>query len=257
MFDSDFLESISQQIIAGLLLSLCSLVIYLVWRSLRRRHRVREALSIEVAQFSDDFWRIAFPKELPSLGRIDGIQIPARDAYGEGLARGGVDIETTKLRIRLRVIEDAVVVVREIKVLVIRNEPIRGVSLSCASAGSNEDTILMVDLDCANPALVKAQEKDWKFIPVEEIPFFSRNTISVSRQDPQEIIVIGRTQNHFVEWSFDVTYESEGIIEHKAVNLDGQPFRTTGTPESDFLSKFEWAWDLDHQIIPRRNWEDS
>ena len=225
------------------------------WRRLTKKDRARNGLSFEVTRMIEDHWEIAFTENTNDFDAVDKKPMAPQDAYFKLISLGGIDVGTTKIRISLRGTHEETVLIRNIEILARKTLPIFASRVSCPTAGANEVIILLADFDVAPTEIWEAEEKDFEIRPLGIRPYFSRNSITLKKGEIQDLIVVGKTSKHFVEWKLKVTFHVDGIQIERIVDENGNPFKTTGEPTGGFQNRLEWAWYDGYAIKPEEVWE--
>lgn len=244
---TDFIIGIVSTLVA-------SLSIWLIAKKWESR-RPRRPIEFTVERFVDDHWNVAFHETLPDTKAIDGVRMIGERAYAILIKKGAVDVGTTKLRIRLRTLVDSPVLIKQISIDTEKRAPLLGCNICCHTAGSSSATILVADLDEANPLVWEAKDEDFAITCVGEYPYFSRKSINITKNEYETLILVGKASRFCVSWRVRVEFETGGHLGFITIDSKGTPFRTTGEPLGGFASNLEWAWHDGHRIVPVTSYE--
>lgn len=236
-------------LVSTLVASFLTWLIYQKWQS----SRPSQPIEFTVEQFADDCWVVGFPEKHPNIKSIDGIRMSAIAAYSALLKGDAVDVNQTKLRIRLRALVDAPVLIKRILIETEKCEPLSGARICCLSAGSNSATILVANLDETSPSVWEAREEDTEIIPTGAHPYFSRKSITLTKDEYETLILVGTASRFCVSWRVRIEFETGGHSGFITVDSKGMPFRTTGEPANGYATDLEWAWHDGHRIVQATN----
>ncbi len=243
------------EILIGVAVVVIAAIGGLLWRRTRRAHEERHSLQWSVERVVRDGWALAFSGELPrDASEIEGSYIAACDVCDWLVARGAVDVGESRLRLRVRGLAGETVVIRNMRVVVERRTPYSGTLVLCPTAGANSATLLVFDLDEADPQAWEWNE-DGGRTRVGAKPFFDTHNITLAREEVHDFIIIGRAEAFLAMWRIELDLETGSHRETVIVDEAGVPFITSGRPTAGYASSLDWAWYDGWRILPTRTYE--
>ena len=211
---------------------------------------------------------MAFPGELPAIDRVEleraelerakrSPMEPGRDDLYKMLrARGAIDHRKTALRLTLRNRTNKTIVIHNVFPGVLRRDPVlTGTYLGFPSAGVNEATLLLFDLDEENPAAWEYEDQFGPRVRIGEKSFFSSHNISLTSDETSDILVECQTAAAHCQWRLYIEVDARGRRRRKTIDDNGFPFETTGGDPYSFTTGLYWEWGYPgdspfHELLP-------
>jgi hypothetical protein len=200
-----------------------------VVRSLSPSPDLRVYAAIDNSMYSAG-WTKAF-QSAPSSQPSGSPQCPLKWAIVEG----GVDVRTTTIKMVVENAQDANLTITGIRPIILKQSPpISEVAVECPSAGANESTMLMLDLDA--PHSLARRVRFGGFI--DSVPYFKTHSVSLTPGEQHVFEIRGVAKRGYYIWTIAIDTVSRG---EKGTLKLGRSFRTTGYPK-EYETYFQWAW---------------
>jgi hypothetical protein len=221
-----------------------------LWRRAARAREERHPLRWSVERVVGDKWSLAFSGALPDdASEVEGPGNVGRDVYAWLVARGAVDVDETRLRLRVRGLAGETVVIHNIRAVVEHGPPYSGTLVHCPTAGANSATLLVFDLDDSDPQAWEWKE-DGSRTRVGNSPFFNGNTVTLTREEVHDFIIIGHAGTLLARWHIELDLEIGAHREVVVVDDSSVPFTTSGRPAGGYGSSLHWAWYDGQRFLP-------
>jgi len=237
-------------ILIGVIVVLLGAVGGLLWRRAARSHGERHPLRWSVERVVGDKWSLALSGALPDdASEVEGPGNVGRDVYAWLVAHGAVDVDETRLRLRVRGLAGETVVIHNIRAVVEHAPPYSGTLVHCPTAGANSATLLVFDLDDPDPQAWEWKE-DGSRTRVGNGPFFDSHTVTLTREEVHDFIIIGQAEKLLARWHIELDLEIGAHREVVTVDDSGESFVTSGRPAGGYESSLHWAWYDGQRFLP-------
>ena len=187
----------------------------------------RDQLHVAVARSAREPWAVAFREGVPPVPAADLEGRTPVQIYATLREHGAVDFGETELVLMLNTHHDAEVVVSGISVSVVRRDPpFTGRLVGVGSSGAGATTPFVYDLDADDPG-------------VKATAFFVSDTITVRRDEPVDVTIVGTTTSAYCQWRIHIDTLANEQFHRMTVDDKGLPFETTGCDRSEFADGLE------------------
>lgn len=238
-------EGVMREIITGVIASIIAAAILgfiaLFWR---RVVTATKPVSTDITPIVPDEWFVVFPGSLPQEAYdIEGRDYQFDEVYRLLRGFGAVDAGETSLRLTIRGLSDQTIVIRNIQAKVEHRSPYGGTCIHCPTAGSNEGTLLVFNLDDELSEAWEWREGDSGREIVSKVPFFRHNNITLTKGEVHDFILVGIANRYLCQWVIHLNIEIGNIARTIILGDDADnQLITSGEPQSGFKERLDWAW---------------
>jgi hypothetical protein len=187
-----------------------------------------DPLRVTVERTGHEPWSVAFRDDAPLVPSLDRLAARSRaEVYAVLREHHGVDFGATQLRLSLSAHGEDAVVVRDISVVVVRRDPpFTGRLIGTGgSAAQRPAGVLPYDLDTEDPATTAR-------------PLLA-STITVRRDQPVDVTVVGTTNSAYCQWRIHIDTEVGDEPRRMTIGDRDLPFETTGCDLAEFADGLE------------------
>ncbi|TDC65794.1 hypothetical protein E1200_17850 [Actinomadura sp. GC306] len=202
----------------------------------------RKPLHISVEHVIADSWCVT--SQLSNLTSEIPADIDPQTIHAALIKEGAADYKETRLRLHLLNKCYDNISIRDIRVVrTAKSEAHYGTFVKYPGGGESRIPFIVYSLDEPRSSIK------------EEVDYFDTNTVSLSPGEVFNFQMQCKTFHFYCEWHIQVRYRVNGQSKVAEVFNDSEPFRTSGAPANEFISRKIWVWF--HSDPARRGLQDE